>query len=93
MTLSWTAPSSDGGRDDLFYTVQYNVLGSSDKEIITGIETNMVTVFGLDPVTTYIFVVVAGNGVSEAFSGAFPELARTSDGITVMTTPARELHA
>ena len=94
VTLSWTAPSSDGGRpDDLFYNVQYNILDDSMKKIITGIETNTVTVSGLAPTTQYIFVVVAGNDVTKAFSAMFPEGERTSDEVIVMTLPERELHA
>ena len=76
----------------MFYNVRYKILGSSVEKSITGITDNMATVFGLNPVTTYVFAVVSGNGVTEEFSDTFMEGDRTSNEIIVTTTPSRELH-
>ena len=87
-TLSWEPPFSNGGREDVFYTVKYKA--SLDEEFtyysptppITG---TFATVTSLVPLTTYTFMVVAENGVSEEFSDQFPESSRTSSSIFVVT--------
>ena len=95
VSLSWKAPSYDGERSDVFYVVRYKTQGN-DFETYTPpskITNHSVTVTGLSPVTTYTIVVIAENAVTEEFSNEFADVtSRTSNEITITTTPSRELH-
>ena len=88
VTLSWEPPASSGGREDVFYTIKYK---TSKEELfnyysptppITG---TSVTFDSLAPLTTYTFMVVAENGVTQGFADLFPEDNRTSSLIFVAT--------
>ena len=87
-TLSWALPISDGGRDDVFYIVMYKSTEEqhfsyySPSPPITGIS---VTVTSLVPLTTYTFMLVAENGVTQEFPEHFPESNRTSSAISATT--------
>ena len=43
------------------------------------------TVYSLAPLTTYMFMVVAENGISQEYAELFPEDDRTSSAIIVVT--------
>ena len=62
--VSWKAPNSDGGRDDLFY----NVTAYSTKNIVSNDQPITDTFYlleGLIPLSLYLVVVTAENGVSD----------------------------
>ena len=92
-TLSWTPPDPDGGHDDIFYIVKYKTKmeqqfsNDSTSLPITG---TSVTVTPLLPLTTYIFVVVAENGVTQEFPDLFLESDRTSSAISTTTEEGGE---
>ena len=95
--LSWTQPDSDGGRPgDIFYDIYYKTLGGTcnyqKDPPFSGITGTHFNVTGLKPVTNYTFVAVAENHVTRSFSSDFPLIDRTSNEISVLTKPMRELH-
>ena len=61
--VSWKAPNSDGGRDDLFYNVAaYGINTVRNDQPIT--DTSYL-LEGLIPLSLYLVVVTAENGVSD----------------------------
>ena len=86
--LSWHPPIFNGGREDLFYIVKYK---ASQEQQFTyyspspPITDTSVTVPSLAPLTTYTFMIVAENGVSQEFADQFSENDRTSSPIFVTT--------
>ena len=86
--LSWNPPIFNGGREDLFYIVKYK---ASHEQQFTyyspspPITDTFVTVTSLAPLTTYTFVIVAQNGVSQEFADQFPEDDQTSSHVFVTT--------
>ena len=98
VSLSWIAPPSDAGRPEhIFYIIRYKIVGCEFVNHTTSskITNTSATISGLSPSTTYTFVVVAGNKVTEEFPKAFPlsnAASRTSDEATITTKPSCELH-
>ena len=88
VTLSWEHPTSNGGREDVFYIIKYKTSREeqftyySPTPPITG---TSATVDSLAPLTTYTFMVVAENGVTQGYADLFPEDDRTSSPIIVVT--------
>ena len=63
ITITWTPPTNNGGRTDLYYTVAY----SNDSFTITPVNvenTTQYTITGLTPSTQYTVTVTTNNGVS-----------------------------
>ena len=87
-TLSWDPPLSNGGLDDVFYLIKYK---ASEEQQFTyysptpPITNTSATVTSLAPLTVYIFMVVAENGVSQVFPDLFTESDRTSSAIFATT--------
>ena len=82
--LSWQPPSSDGGRDDLFYVIKYKSTQQQNFSYYSPsppITTTTITISSLTPMTTYMFMVVAENGLTQEFPNEFPEDDRTSSAI------------
>ena len=92
--LSWEAPISDGGRDDVFYKVKYKAAMEQEftyycpSPPITDTST---TVPSLAPLTNYTFMVVAENGVSWEFYNELLESNRTSSAVSGATEEGGEL--
>ena len=86
--LSWEPPSSNGGREDVFYIIKYKASQEeqftyySPSPPITG---TSATVPSLAPLTTYMFFIVAENGVTQEYADQFLEDDRTSSPIIVVT--------
>ena len=91
--LSWKAPISDGGRDDVFYKVKYKAAVEQEFTYYSpspSITDTSATVTSLTPVTNYTFMVVAENGVSWEFHDKFVEGNRTSSVLSVATEEGGE---
>ena len=91
--LSWEAPISDGGRDDVFYKVKYKAAMEQEFSYYSPtppITDTSATVPSLAPLTIYTFIVVAENEVSWEFPDKFVEANRTSSAITVATEEGGE---
>ena len=91
--LSWEAPISDGGRDDVFYKVKYKAALEQEFTYYSPsppITNTLATVPSLAPVTNYTFMIVAENEVSWEFPDTFVESNRTSSAITVATEEGGE---
>ena len=75
-TLSWGPPISNGGLEDVFYLIRYKT--SEEEQFnyysptppITG---TSATVTSLTPLTIYIFMAVAENGITQEFPDLFTE--------------------
>ena len=92
-TLTWTPPVSDGGRDDVFYIVKYKTTMEQQFTYYSPsspITDNFVIVTSLASLTTYMFMVVAENGVTQEFSEYFLESNRTSSAIFATTQEGGE---
>ena len=81
----------------MFYTIRYKTAGCEFVSYATSskLTDTSATVSGLSPMTTYTFVVVAGDNVTEAFPDDFPlddAASRTSDELTISTKPSCKLH-
>ena len=79
-TISWTAPSNSGGRSDVFYMV--GCKSAKEEEFnyaspTSPITATQVNITGLQPLTYYSCMVVAGNGITAENKGLSP-LPRTS---------------
>ena len=80
ITLSWTAPTDDGGMAINGYRILYSsnggsswsVFGSNTQGSPSGTTGNTVTVTGLTPGTSYLFKVAALNGVTDRHNGGRP---------------------
>ena len=92
-TLSWDPPLSNGGLDDVFYIIKYK---TSEEQQFTyysptpPITNTSGTVTSLAPMTMYMFMVVAENGVSQEFPHLFTESDRTSSAIFATTKKSGE---
>ena len=70
ITIRWERPG-DGGRDDLYYIIEYRPQGSlgsfvrAGRREDTGVMDYTYTVMGLKPDTNYLITVTAENGVSD----------------------------
>ena len=70
ITINWKRPG-DGGRNDLYYIIEYRPQGSLDSFIRagrredTGVTNYTYTVMDLKPNTNYLITVTAENGVSD----------------------------
>ena len=70
ITISWERPD-DGGRNDLYYIIEYRSQGSLDSFIRagrredTGVMDYTYTIRNLEPDTNYLITVTAENGVSD----------------------------
>ena len=92
-TLSWDPSISNGGREDVFYLIKFKT--SEEQQFtyysptapITGASA---TVISLTPLTMYMFMVVAENGVSQEFPDPFKESDRTSSAIFATTKKSGE---
>ena len=75
ITVSWSEPAENGGRDDLFYQVEHSIPGNvnffTDSEYVGGGSTSH-TVMDLKPFTEYCIRVTAHNGVSDQDPGRTP---------------------
>lgn len=81
VTLSWQAPSNQGGREDTTYRVVCDACGPSVAftPMRQGFNETSVTVTGLRPVTTYRFQVYAENGVSGFDKGHYADITVKTD--------------
>ena len=92
-TLSWDPPLSNGGLDDVFYIIKYK---TSEEQQFTyysptpPITNTSATITSLAPMTIYMFMVVAENGVSQEFPELFTESDRTSSAIFATTKNSGE---
>ena len=70
ITISWKRPG-DGGRNDLYYIIEYRPQGSlgsfirAGRREDTGVMVYTYTVMDLEPDTNYLITVTAENGVSD----------------------------
>ena len=63
ITITWTPPTDNGGRTDLYYTVAYSN-GSFTSTPVNVEKTSQYTITGLTPFTQYTVTVTTNNGVS-----------------------------
>ena len=92
-TLSWDPPLSNGGRENVFYLIKYKT--SEEQQFTYYSPTPPITgtsaiVPSLAPLTMYVFMVVAENGVSQEFPDLFTETNRTSSAINAATQKSGE---
>ena len=70
ITIRWERPG-DGGRDDLYYIIEYRPQGSlgsfirAGRREDTGVMAYVYTIRNLEPDTNYLITVTAENGVSD----------------------------
>ena len=88
VTLLWKPPISNGGREDVFYKIKYKT--SQEEQFTYYSPTPPITgtsaiVTSLAPLTTYTFMVIAENGITQEYADQFPENDRTSSPIIVAT--------
>ncbi|EEC18904.1 eph receptor tyrosine kinase, putative [Ixodes scapularis] len=83
VTLSWQAPSHQGGREDTTYRVVCDMCSPSVtfSPARQGFNETSVTVTGLRPVTAYRFQVYAENGVSGFDKGHYAEITVKTDAL------------
>ena len=87
-TLSWDPPLYNGGLDDVFYIIKYKTSEEQQFSYYSPtppITATSATVTSLTPLTIYMFMVVAENGVSQEFPHLFNESDRTSSAIVAIT--------
>ena len=92
ITLSWSAPNSNGGREVIVYHVEYEEVGSLDgfvRSNMQEITTNNYIIEGLKPVTTYIVRVIAENGVG-FFEASPADVERRSAELVITTGEGRK---
>ena len=88
-TLSWIPPLYDGGRNDIFYRIKYKAIKEQQFSYfspccpITGTSS---TIPYLEPLTNYMFMVIAENGVTVEFADHFSNESRRSSVVTASTT-------
>ena len=99
VSLTWTEPEFNGGRNDgIFYVIRYKVSTARkfmEYPISSTISVPGATVQNLFPMTSYTFVVVAGNEVTRAYPDVFTfsnAVLRTSREVTVTIPKLSELH-
>ena len=93
VTLSWEPPTSNGGREDVFYQIKYKTLEEQQFTYYSPtppITNTSATVTSLSPLTVYMFEVVAEIGVSQEFHDQLTESDRTSSAIFVSTEECSE---
>ena len=86
-TISWTAPTNSGGRSDVFYTVGYKTNEEIEFSYYSPsppITATYVTITGLQPLTTYVVVVVAENGITQEYTDT-SEASRTTSPLNFTT--------
>ena len=84
ITITWTPPTNNGGRTDLYYTVAYSN-GSFTSTPVNVENTTQYTITGLTPSTQYTVTVTTNNGVSDQD----PDVADRTATINVTTSAAR----
>ena len=68
ITVSWSRPSDEGGRTDLYYQVEHSDpdnFGSFTGTVYLTSDSTTYTLTGLTPYTQYCVRVIAHNGVSD----------------------------
>lgn len=78
--LTWSLPKYLGGRNDTYYRIECESCSSSVIYVPSqeGFNETKVTISGLNPITTYHFLVYAENGVSGHDLSQFVEIAVTT---------------
>ena len=90
--VTWSRPSDEGGRTDLYYQVEHSDpenFGSYNGTVYLSSLTHNVTLYGLRPYTQYCVRVIAHNGVSDqdsdrTFLRTAEECVRTNEGSTLL---------
>ncbi|RWS16488.1 ephrin type-B receptor 1-B-like protein [Dinothrombium tinctorium] len=81
VTLSWSPPKYNGGRNDTIYRVECDGCSSVSYNPSQehGLNETKITVSGLSPMTTYRFLVYAENGVSGHDPSQYAEITATTE--------------
>ena len=73
ITVTWQPPEDNGGRDDVFYILEYRQLEEVDFTENETVFNTMYTITGLRPNTQYVIRVTAENGVCDQEPTSLPE--------------------
>ena len=87
-TLSWMPVVYDGGRNDVFYRIKYKAKHEQQFSYFSPcypFTDTSATIPSLEPLTDYMFIVVAENGVSVEFADNFTNASRTSSVVYATT--------
>jgi len=81
VTLAWSVPNYLGGRNDTVYQVECELCPStvSYTPAQEAFNETKVTISGLNPLTTYRFVIYAKNGVSGHEESQYQEITLTTE--------------
>ena len=74
-------PVYDGGRNDVLYSIKYKAIHEQQFSYFSPcypFTDTSATIPSLEPLTKYVFMVVAENGISVEFAGHFSNDSRTS---------------